>query len=90
MYVFTVFLTGARLNNLIPYNTALDMIQVLDSRNYFEGVWLMFRLRTVSVGLLQDKQLAIDQMTQLLQMDSDRRPSSNELLEHPYFAKYDV
>ncbi len=32
--------------------------------------------------------MAINLLTQLLQMDPERRPSAVEALEHPYFAKY--
>ncbi len=31
---------------------------------------------------------AIDLLTQLLTMDPDRRPTAEEVLQHPYLAKY--
>ena len=32
--------------------------------------------------------MAIDLITELLQLDPDRRPSAETLLRHPYLAKY--
>lgn len=32
--------------------------------------------------------MAIEVLTQLLEMDPDRRPNAEQALNHPYYAKY--
>ena len=57
------------------------------ARQYVESL-PHFQKRDFKTFFVGANPLAIDMLTLLLEMDPDRRPSSEQLLQHPYFAKY--